>query len=182
MMEKQVQFLIYGLCDPRTEELRYIGRSSTGLRRAKFHSFPSTLIRDGNPHKVNWIRLLQSQGLQPKIVMLEKCASSSDLPEAERRLIAQHKASGRLLNATEGGEGSSGHKQSPETIAKRVAKIRGRKQSFETRARISASCQGRSIPRSSATKAKTSASLTGRTLSAEHRKNLSIAMREAWSR
>lgn len=182
-MEKQVQFFIYGLYDPRTSELRYIGRSSTGLRRAKFHSFPSALTRDGNLHKVNWIRLVQSLGLQPRIEVLEKCASVDALPEAERRHIAANKSSGRLLNATDGGEGAEGHKQSPETIAKRVAKLKGRKNSSETLKRMSEAAFLRGgVPHTEEAKKKISTALSGRTFSEAHRSSLSISATVRWAR
>jgi hypothetical protein len=38
-----MQYIIYGLVDPETEELRYIGKSSTGMSRPKKHFYPSTL-------------------------------------------------------------------------------------------------------------------------------------------
>jgi len=49
---------IYGLIDPRTREVRYIGKSARGMQRPLEHSKPCYLRRD-RTHKANWIRELQ---------------------------------------------------------------------------------------------------------------------------
>lgn len=49
---------------------------------------------------------------------------------------------GPLVNMTDGGEGMLGHKQSPETIERRISKTRGRIPSQETRDKISAAKRG----------------------------------------
>ena len=46
---------------------------------------------------------------------------------------------------TNGGEGTSGHKQSPETIAKRVLKNTGKKRTEESRSKISKSLKGKTL-------------------------------------
>lgn len=53
--------LIYGLVDPRTSELRYIGRSSSGLTRPKQHTAPAALAKDV-ARKGNWLRQLVRAG------------------------------------------------------------------------------------------------------------------------
>lgn len=62
------QFLIYGLLDPRTGLLRYIGKSTCGLRRPRMHR--SVPKKEGK-HKTNWLLQLQREGLEPEIVVLE---------------------------------------------------------------------------------------------------------------
>ena len=48
------------------------------------------------------------------------------------------KGTGPLANQTDGGDGATGNKQSPETIAKRISKTRGLKRTDEFRLRASA--------------------------------------------
>jgi hypothetical protein len=68
---------------------------------------------------------------------LKQCNSESEALSEEVRLIGLFRDNGfNLVNLTEGGEGVSGYKQSPETIAKRVAKVRGCKHSQESVMRV----------------------------------------------
>jgi hypothetical protein len=53
------KFFVYGLFDPRTNEVRYVGKTCCGMKRPKGHVTPSVLKRDV-AIKGNWIRgLLQ---------------------------------------------------------------------------------------------------------------------------
>lgn len=62
------RFLIYGLVDPRTNEVRYVGRSSSGLVRPKHHSVDA----------------------RPTIVVLEKFDREfSEASREKRRLAAR---------------------------------------------------------------------------------------------
>lgn len=45
-MKLKSKFLIYGLTDPITDELRYIGRSSSGLNRPRQHLAPSVYNKE----------------------------------------------------------------------------------------------------------------------------------------
>lgn len=113
------KFLIYGLEDPRTHELRYIGRSSNGLRRPRDHSKPSYLKIDGNTHKANWVRSLLRAGLVPGIRVLRECSSNEETCTAECELIAFYRAKGaRLTNQSAGGEGAFGVLRSKKTKRK----------------------------------------------------------------
>jgi hypothetical protein len=58
---------IYALVDPRTNEIRYIGR--TGVPKARFRTH---LKKDKNPGKSEWVAGLLEIGLQPKMVILEE--------------------------------------------------------------------------------------------------------------
>jgi hypothetical protein len=48
------KFIVYALFDPRDGELRYIGKSSQGLKRAKSHIKNADLKRHGRTHKTAW--------------------------------------------------------------------------------------------------------------------------------
>lgn len=90
---------IYGLFDPRTEALRYIGKAVDSQKRLKSHARDS--VRRNTPVYL-WMRELRSAGLLPVMKVLEV---SDDWREAERRLIAVSRARGEiLLNVAAGGD------------------------------------------------------------------------------
>lgn len=122
---------IYGLIDPRTLMIRYIGLSSTGVRRPRSHKRPS---RQGTKnHCSNWIQDLIARGLLYSITVLEE-TERERLADAERWWIAYGRASGwPLTNMTDGGE-SIKH-AAREKISAALVK---REVSPETRAKMSA--------------------------------------------
>lgn len=90
---------IYALCDPRTGEVRYIGKANDSRKRYDAHmrekrrSYPVYLWRDK----------LLSIGLKPELKILE--SNCADWRESERVLIAEYRANGaRLLNVADGGD------------------------------------------------------------------------------
>ena len=101
--------MIYGLVDPRTLLVRYVGMSSTGMRRPNDHGRPAALAKD-KTHKGKWIRALRRNGYDYEIVILDEV---EDLVIAERWWIAFGRACGwPLTNHTDGGEGAPGVKRS----------------------------------------------------------------------
>lgn len=140
------RFLVYALIDPRNDLVRYIGKSTTGMRRPRSHKYLSNL-RNEKTHKANWIRSLVHQGLQPAITVLETFDSEASLSDAERFWIAQGRGLGwHLTNATKGGDGSTGYTKSAETRAKIGAKARGRVLSAEARVNMSLASKARVTP------------------------------------
>jgi len=81
---------------------------------------------------------LHSDGQRiPSVLVLEQCNSESEALSEEVRLISLFRNNGfDLVNLTDGGEGVLGYKQSPETIANRVAKVKGCKHSKESVMRV----------------------------------------------
>lgn len=119
------RFIIYGLKDPRTGELRYVGKSVSGLKRARSHMFPCLLSKD-QTHKGYWLRQLLSAGMKAEPVVLETFETKDDLQDGERFWIAQMRGMGvALTNHTNGGDGRSGCPQSAETRAKISAGNKG---------------------------------------------------------
>jgi hypothetical protein len=119
------QFLIYGLVDPRTKLVRYVGCSSKGLVRPRAHAHPKTLAKD-RTHKANWIRSLLEEGYAYEIAVL---ASSTEeaLKADEVWWIAYGRASAwPLTNLTDGGDGTLGWSPSPEYRAALSARFKGR--------------------------------------------------------
>lgn len=122
-------FIIYGLTDPNdsSHELRYVGRSMSGLVRPSRHFAGSyRKQRDGrwqHDQYVNrWIRSLD--GRRPEIVVLEEIDFSVADPDADLNMqealaIEFYRELGhRLTNGTAGGEGTRGHRQSIDTRQK----------------------------------------------------------------
>lgn len=128
--------LIYGLLDPRTNEVRYVGKSTYGLERPKKHQRKSILKRD---HKSNWLRQLFDVGLTCLIVVLEELHDGQDINERETSWIAYGRSLGwNLTNLTIGGDGSSGYRLSEEQKEKIGAAHRGKIVSPATRQKIGA--------------------------------------------
>src|SRR6185295_7405409 len=71
------RFLVYGLFDPESGELRYVGRSSSGTKRAQDHLRGSSLLLDDHCHR--WIKNLLARGLRPSVEVLEECPISGDV-------------------------------------------------------------------------------------------------------
>lgn len=150
------RYLIYALQDPLSWELRYVGRSSWGLRRARQkHDFA---------YCGNWVRWLERRGHQPIAVVLQEFPETTDLNnvlnEAEIYWIAELRRRGcPLTNCTEGGGGTRGYRRrdnakrnatknkariwTPEQRQKLRLAVLGRKDSAETRAKKAKTWLGR---------------------------------------
>lgn len=147
---------IYGLIDPCTCELRYIGKSIRPLERMTNH-----MNERSSCHRSHWLQSLKSRGLRPGIVILEETQGDWPWQEAESHWIAVALAAGcRLTNSTSGGDGVTGlsadarermratwlgRKHRPETIAKLRAAGLSRRATDATRAKMSATHKGRVI-------------------------------------
>jgi hypothetical protein len=91
--------VIYGLIDPRTDEMRYIGKAVDADKRYKGHMRDSR-VRDTPVYR--WIRKLFSMGMRPDMLVLSEC---DDWKSEERRLIASARKRGySLLNVADGGD------------------------------------------------------------------------------
>ncbi len=140
------RFLIYGLVDPRTHELRYVGKSCKGMIRPKERH---------HAHCRNWEENLLRQNLKPTIVVFHETDCADFLKEAEIFWIKYFRSIGcRLTNMTDGGEGSLGSKPSLETRQKmslaRIGKpsgMKGKTVPEERRERISNSLSALKLKR-----------------------------------
>ena len=169
--------LIYGLCDPSTGQLRYIGKADNPARRLQNHLSESTRKRFCHRHK--WIASLADNGLSPELFEIERCAVS-EWPETERFWIAYFRSIGcDLVNGSDGGEGNKncklsditrnrmsqaheGTRQSPEhRAACAKSRIVGLKRTPEQCARMSESQRNSTYVKSAETRAKMSVSLSG---------------------
>lgn len=95
------QRLIYGLTEPDMHEVRYVGRSASGLRRPREHV---TRVGREDTYKARWIRGLLACGKMYGIRVLEECTDEAATHAAEIRWIDEAKRLGwKLTNLAEGG-------------------------------------------------------------------------------
>lgn len=138
--------IIYGLVDPDTFEIRYIGKSTCGIARAKMHGQPAQLRKNINPHKCNWIRRLKRDGKDYGIIILHVASTKEQLINIEIDFISFCKNLGyNLLNQTDGGEGTNGRVVSAQTRKKISDAKRGALITQEHRAKLSFAHGGRSF-------------------------------------
>lgn len=108
--------IIYGLADPITGHLRYVGKTVTEPRR-RLDAHMHDARRGVRRPCASWIRKLLKQGVQPEIFEIETCPAEIDWEEAEQFWISYFRFIGcSLLNLSIGGEaGTLGWKASDET-------------------------------------------------------------------
>jgi hypothetical protein len=110
--------VIYTLVDPRTQEIRYVGKSVNGIKRAYEHFKPSSL-KEGNTHKNQWVSALLKQNLQPLVGIAYSIKSNNKavlndiLYKKEQEFIKLFFELGiNLTNSTDGGPGAVNRKLS----------------------------------------------------------------------
>ena len=109
------RFFIYALVDPRSGQWRYIGKTSSGMRRPRAHKQECSLKQEN--YKTHWIRQLKAAGLSYEIEILETLPNAERLAEAEQEWIAAARAAWvPLTNLTDGGEGSMGYRPTAATL------------------------------------------------------------------
>lgn len=95
------EMVIYGLFDPRTGKLRYIGKARDAQKRLKQH-LRDTMRRDTPVYR--WLRKIAALGLSPLVTVLQR-VKAEDWREAEMKLIARARQSGMpILNVADGGD------------------------------------------------------------------------------
>jgi hypothetical protein len=98
-LEEPLRVEIYGLFDPDTDELRYIGKANNAGKRLKTHLQDcKTRARPVN----HWVRSLIKTGKLPVMRVLET-VPADEWEQAERKLIAKYRGSANLLNLADGG-------------------------------------------------------------------------------
>lgn len=131
---------IYALRDPRTLELRYIGKAHDPERRLQQHLQPGQLDRYRSK-KNSWLKGLLAAGHQPLLEIVDE-VEPEQADEAEICWIAWHLSQGaHLVNGTAGGDG--GAITDPEALARISEAHLGVKRSVETRQKMSASAKAR---------------------------------------
>lgn len=176
---------IYTLSDPKTGEVRYVGKTVNSLARRLSNHLRDTRLN----HRYCWIKSVLNRGLKPIINAIEKNIGDNWV-ERERYWIGFYNSQGaHLVNHSDGGEGASGVKHSPEHCAKMralwenpeyrlkvISANKGRKASPEARANMREG-QKRRLPPTAETRDKISAAGKGRKFSPETIRKISDANR-----
>jgi hypothetical protein len=122
---------IYLLRDPRSGEVRYVGKTVRPIEeRLRGHILDS---KRSEIRTARWIRSLAELGLRPIAELIE--VALDDWQAREKYWIAFYRASApdRLTNHTDGGEGAAGFIPTEETRAKMSAINKARYASEEER-------------------------------------------------
>lgn len=107
---------IYVLSDPRTDEVRYVGKTASHLRR-RLSTHLAQARRRSN-HREKWVASLLDSGLRPHIELIE-AVPDGQADDAERYWIRMLRRLGcRLTNATDGGDGG---RMEPDIERRRLA-------------------------------------------------------------
>lgn len=148
---------IYALKDPRTDKIRYVGKTNQSLKaRISAHFMDKCKCL-----RTQWMSELKSLGLRPVFIILESLEAGTPWQDREIYWIAKMRSIGAdLTNSTSGGEGVPnlpketrermrktwlGRKHTPESIME-LKKARAlRVFTDETRAKMSKSQTGRKI-------------------------------------
>lgn len=151
--------VIYGIIDPITNQIRYVGQTINLTKRKSAH-IRMAIKTNNNTYVYNWLRTLLAKGYKPEFFVLEIC-KVQDLDSLEIFYINYFKMLGsNLTNSVEGGKSRRGYKHSLKSRKERSLKMKGngwnlgRKLSSETKLKMSVSQIGRK--HSKETKAKIS--------------------------
>lgn len=173
-LDSSVTYLIYGLVDPSTLLVRYVGLSTSGMTRPNSHRHTRELKKPG--HKASWIKSLLAVGLDYTIVVLEEVTTKDALGSAECFWIAYGRACNwPLTNLSDGGPGNIGWRAPPETRARMSAAAKGKPKSAEHALNAGMARRGAKMPLWLMEKLRTIN--TGRPLSAEHREKVGASSR-----
>lgn len=101
------QAVVYGLIDPRTGVIRYIGATANPEGRSAYHRKSSP--KNAKTAYFVWKRELMNAGLLPEFIVLSEWPTKESAYEEERRLIALYGVhpDGQLVNMASGGLGMS---------------------------------------------------------------------------
>lgn len=163
-------FYVYEHWRPDTGVCFYVGKGS----RRRSHVFKRYV------HYNNIVAKLERLGLTVDVRFVAKNLAEDVAFALEIKRIAHWQAEGvELVNRTNGGEGPSGWKQSPEHAAKLLAINKGRPLAPATKEKIRARLMGHEV--TPETRAKLSRSHTGKRMSTQAKAKISAAVTERMS-
>ena len=87
MNARPSRYLIYGLIDPRSSALKYIGKTHKRRELRLEEHLADAELESSRPLHI-WLRELIASEMEPKIFVLERVPGSSNWKEAEKRHIA----------------------------------------------------------------------------------------------
>lgn len=105
---------IYGLVDPRTYEVRYIGQTTKPIevRLAGHLAAPAPLVRA-------WIEELSFEGHTPQITLIRQDVPANQLDEAEKEEIRAHAEHSDILNVVGNQPGNAKRRKASREETKR---------------------------------------------------------------
>ena len=87
----ELKYIVYGLVDPRTDQLFYVGKSCSGTKQMRRHTQPWSL-RSYNEEKNRLICEIMESGFDgPVYIILDTAKSRKELEMKERIHIARHR-------------------------------------------------------------------------------------------
>jgi len=162
---------IYALED-EFGSIRYIGKTSCGLRKRLHGHLTDARIKTNNAHRCRWIRSMLSRGCEPKMMLVGE--ADGDGSREEIAWIAYGKQEGwKLTNITDGGEGCSGLKFSEQSRLKMRLSHLSQMASLETRLKLSLANKGRVVTKEAREKIR--ASLMGHSVSETTRRLIGLS-------
>jgi hypothetical protein len=179
-----MRFFIYELLDPRSKEIRYVGKTNDPKHRYSQHLYCSKYNKRTS-HCVSWIKSLLGIGLEPILEIKEEFNNERECFVREIEIISEYRNNGvRLTNLTDGGEGQSGRVVSEET-RKKISNTKkltpnpylGKKRPEYIGQKISASSRGRKLTEEH--KNKLSNAKTGKKLSENTKAKMSLSAKKA---
>ncbi len=141
-----MEYKIYGLTEPHGPMKHiYIGFTTQDLKeRLRNH-----IRRDENNYKCGWIKSLKKTNQLPRIFLIKLTDAQNwakdERDEIEKWRLTQQATGIKVLNLTDGGEGTLGHKHSAKTrelFSKQRKGKPGHLQSKETREKMSKAAAG----------------------------------------
>lgn len=190
---------LYTLNHPITNEIRYVGYTSSSLKERLRCHLKDVDKKSTNCHRNKWIRFLRKENLIPTINLIQENLTKQEAIQLEIKTISEYKLLGiNLTNNTNGGEGGTGYKFSKEQRIELAKKMTGKKFkpcSEERKRKISQANKGRKL--TDEQKAKMSIAIKkrfenpqerlrlskinkGKKLSAETKKKMSDARKKEW--
>ena len=90
-MKSKFKYIIYGLIDPRTDRLFYIGKSCSGTKQMRRHTQPWSLKSCNSAKNEIIVDILTEEGTGPIYIILDTAKSRKELEMKERVHIARHR-------------------------------------------------------------------------------------------
>jgi hypothetical protein len=91
---------VYGLIDPESRELRYIGKTTETVRKRLYAHLNEARIGSGNgckDEKTRWLAGLIERDLEPEVVILAEPEAQKSLGQSERHWIVVAATTGGFL-------------------------------------------------------------------------------------
>lgn len=133
------QFFIYGLADPDTKIIRYVGQTNNLKKRLDSHmtEMRSAIRNGGRVNRKNaWLMSLNSRGVKPDMIPLTEADTREKINDEEIRIIAELLDCG--FDLTNGDRGGNRTTEITEAHKKNLSKVAmGRKASDETKLKMS---------------------------------------------